>query len=240
VLLLAVLAWPAASPAATDFGANLLTITPSGVAGYLSFGGSPESLWNDFLPSNGTQGTLIAPSSGVIVSYSVYNSGNTWSPVHLRIVRRSGVSNWSGGAISSPDVVPSSNVGPQTFPARVPVSTGDYIGLESTAPPPVIFSNFAQTIAGASVRFANLPANGSPVGAGTQSNDAIALAARLEPDADNDGYGDETQDCAPADPAVHAGCPTPAASTPVAPAAKKCKKKRHAAVTAKKCKKKRR
>ena len=32
------------------------------------------------------------------------------------------------------------------------------------------------------------------------------VGADVEPDADGDGYGDETQDCAPADPAVQTGC----------------------------------
>ena len=46
------------------------------------------------------------------------------------------------------------------------------------------------------------------------------VGADIEPDADRDGYGDETQDCAPADPAVQTGCgatpepPGPSTGTP--------------------------
>ena len=43
----------------------------------------------------------------------------------------------------------------------------------------------------------------------------------IESDADRDGFGDDTQDCAPADPAVHDTCgatPAPAPSSPASPA----------------------
>ena len=66
--------------------------------------------------------------------------------------------------------------------------------------------------------------------------------ARLEADADRDGFGDETQDQCPTDASTQGACPV----TPVTPAPsvkkKKCKKhkKKHSAESAKKkkCKKK--
>ena len=45
----------------------------------------------------------------------------------------------------------------------------------------------------------------SPTATSTASA-ALLISALVEPDADQDGYGDETQDCAPADAAVHEGC----------------------------------
>jgi hypothetical protein len=56
----------------------------------------------------------------------------------------------------------------------------------------------------------------------------------VEPDADHDGYGDETQDKCPSNPSTHGTCPVPTTK-------KKCKKKkkgnRSAEVAKKKCKK---
>ncbi len=66
----------------------------------------------------------------------------------------------------------------------------------------------------------------------------LNLAAIVEPDADKDNFGDETQDACPTDAAVQTTCPVPA--TPVTK--KKCKRKRkgkkRSAATAKRKKKK--
>jgi hypothetical protein len=66
-------------------------------------------------------------------------------------------------------------------------------------------------------------------------NVQLDVSARLEADADHDGFGDETQDQCPTNGTIQGPCPvTPAKK-------KKCKKrKKHksAAAIAKKCKKK--
>ncbi len=40
-------------------------------------------------------------------------------------------------------------------------------------------------------------------------NVAWGFNVEMEPDADGDGYGDETQDCSPGDPAKQGDCPPP-------------------------------
>ena len=77
------------------------------------------------------------------------------------------------------------------------------------------------------------PPIGSSVSFGTVGGFLLNLAATVEPDADHDGFGDETQDQCATDGTTQGPCP-------VAPK-KQCKhKKKHkgAAVIAKKCKKK--
>ena len=55
--------------------------------------------------------------------------------------------------------------------------------------------------------------------ASTLSNVVVSFNAVLEPDADHDGYGDESQDCSPADPTSQAGCtPPPPSFLPNPPA----------------------
>jgi hypothetical protein len=71
------------------------------------------------------------------------------------------------------------------------------------------------------------------------NNDEWLLQATVEADADNDGFGDETQDQCPTSASTHGACPI---SAPPATHKKKCKKKKHrsagAVAAKKKCKKK--
>ena len=117
---------------------------------------------------------------------------------------------------------------------------GDFVGIRSTSGVCAHGTgNGADTFdfhQGAALAVGDEPAFTPNVGA------VWDIAARLEADADGDGFGDETQDQCPTDPSTHAACPV----TPVTPAPsvkkKKCKKhkKKHSAESAKKkkCKKK--
>jgi hypothetical protein len=74
---------------------------------------------------------------------------------------------------------------------------------------------------------------------GSNSNRRLNASAVVEPDADGDGFGDQTQDACPAAPGVQSGCPDSTRKK------RKCKRKKanqRAANSAKKkrCKKKRR
>ena len=80
--------------------------------------------------------------------------------------------------------------------------------------------------------------NSTGPGLGTYSNYGggyeVTIQYTIEPDADHDGYGDETQDLCPTDATTHGPCP---ATGRRAAALKKCKKK-HSHKKRKKCKKK--
>ena len=65
------------------------------------------------------------------------------------------------------------------------------------------------------------PMDGSPA-TSTDTSGEILLQARIEPDADHDGFGDETQDACPGRMGSLSGCPAPTESK------QKCRKhKRH-------------
>ena len=87
-----------------------------------------------------------------------------------------------------------------SFPVRVPVRTGDLIGLAT-----LTGGECGQT-------GDNMYVPGDqPVGS-TQaymlSGPMLDVAALVEPDADGDGYGDETQDACPTQAATHGACVT--------------------------------
>jgi hypothetical protein len=191
----ALLAAPASGEAATQFGSNL----SPGYTVALGCNGSPCTVWNAALLAQNTAGTLTAPSNGVITSYSILTAFGDpgWAPIHLRVIRTAdnGLS-WSGLGASTPDVTPSGAGGLQTFGAQVPVGAGDYVGLETNA------GNFLpglSSIEGGLVflQFGAVLPSKPPVPSSNlsdQGNTMLALRATLEPDADRDGFGDETQD----------------------------------------------
>jgi hypothetical protein len=85
-----------------------------------------------------------------------------------------------------------------TSPTRVPVKAGDIVGIH-------FISGRCYRFAGG---FSYASFAGDPPVGTTQTFSVVAsplqfdVAANLEPDADNDGFGDETQDACPADPAL--------------------------------------
>lgn len=101
---------------------------------------------------------------------------------------------------------------PTTLPARVPIKAGETIG--AIADNPVGFS-VDDTISGVTYTVIAKTYNYGAAYNGA----ALMISAQVEPDADHDGFGDETQDCAPADAAVHDGCTpaSPPAGPPPAP-----------------------
>ena len=110
--------------------------------------------------------------------------------------------------------------GINTFQERIPVTGGDLLGLRVGNPPAGASGggascSFTTAAAGNSVRF-GVAASEPPLGSSAtlsapQTSRRLNVAARLEADADADGYGDETQDACPGSAGDSFGCPSPAA-----------------------------
>jgi hypothetical protein len=226
----AVLAMPAGATAAVDFGSNLNATTSGGFV-------CPDgcSNWNRSIAPADTLSATAAPIGGVIVRYTIKHGsvggGYHWPPVHLRVVHQIGPVTWQGLESSSPDVTPPAPDGVDSYPARTPIAAGDLIGLDAAADP--LGAIFAYAGVGGTTRSITqpaLPADGSSVTA-TDTLGEILLQARIEPDSDHDGFGDETQDACPSAAGSNGGCPVTAKH--------KCKKRHHrtAAAAKKKCRK---
>ena len=131
-----------------------------------------------------------------------------------------------------------------TFPARVPVPAGATLALWS---PDMETANCAFTTGSSTdeVKWSNTDPADPGVGVALGDNpqglkglpqQRINMAAVVEPDADGDGFGDETEDNCVGKAGADAGCPPPSKCK------KKKKKHKHRDATAakkhKKCKKK--
>jgi hypothetical protein len=175
-----------------------------------------------------------AQSPGVITSWSFQASAsNIPQGLKLKVGRPEGGTAFTIVGESGPKNPAASQLNTYTDVA-IPIQTGDVIGL-------YMGSVGANTYHNTNSSFGEVEDAGDfPLGVshtyGGPFNLVLDVSAKLEADADHDGFGDETQDCAPSNPGTHSGCSVPPASK------RKCKKhkKKHksGAVIAKKCKKK--
>lgn len=176
-------------------------------------------MWQSVLHPANAAGTLTAPITGVLVSFTIRKlaAPGPWAPVHVRVIHPLAPSLWRPDAASA-EVVPSPAGGLETFPVRLPVAAGDYLGIEYSAASGaanVYMFESSPYFAQLSVR-APAWSTGDPAEShGGAAAWEILLRGRVEPDADADGFGDETQD----------GCPRLAETKGACPR-KKCKRKR--------------
>jgi hypothetical protein len=112
--------------------------------------------------------------------------------------------------------------GTTTSPARIPVQSGDLIGSSLTLlnagklEQGAIFCKTENS--GDEIAFVpGDPFTGATVSTtGNEAGFQNPINVTVEPDADGDGYGDETQDKCPTDASTHEACPTPPPPPPVA------------------------
>jgi hypothetical protein len=154
---------------------------------------------------------VVPGGGGVITSWSAHGFGAP-APLGLKTVRRSTATSYVVTGSSGVQTVGAS--GSTTFPARLPVAGGDEIALwvpvefPDKAPCNYVTDDPGDVMAyrgGSSPE----PALGDAYNTDqTGSQFRLNVSAKVEPDLDGDGYGDDTQDACPADAATQAEpCP---------------------------------
>lgn len=164
-----------------------------------------------FVQASSAGASYVVPSRGVITSWSSHGFGAP-APMILKIVRKSSADNYLIRASSEVQTIAPS--GTSTFPARIPVAAGDEIALWVPAEfPNKAPCNYVTQNAGDVQAYRGgshpEPAVGEVFGPTSDHGSKFALnvSAQLEPDADDDGYGDETQDGCSTDASLQAPCP---------------------------------
>jgi hypothetical protein len=165
--------------------------------------------------------SYAVPFSGVITSWSYLAAGSPGQAALFvaRVVREEHTAlpgyPYNRAVVQevgeSESVLPPANL-LSTYPTRIAVQAGDLIGLKP--------SSKGQCWAEAKPEYED--AFGTAPGVGGTANFSVRednemqvdVSARLEPDADGDGYGDETQDQCPTDASTQGLCPIPSAPTP--------------------------
>ena len=149
------------------------------------------------------------PVSGVISKWT-YNAPPELEPGFfnqtLKILRRVGGSQFQVIGESAPSPL---SGGLNTFSTRVPVLAGDIIGSVGTVEG-FTFSFYCNT-GNPGDRLGVIKGNPSLGSTASQSEEGagfqIPVTVFVEPDVDNDGFGDETQDACPQSAAFQTPCP---------------------------------
>ncbi|HEU4944845.1 MAG TPA: hypothetical protein VFT10_06745 [Solirubrobacterales bacterium] len=181
--------------AATEFGDNCIADD--------STEGTPVTLFA--LTAFGNPLPLTAPSGGVITKWkSTLVPAPVSIPQTLKVLRQTGANTVlivgeSTGSITG---------GTNTFDTRIPIQTGDRLGLFGSPG----FGNLICNAPGPENGYAGFEGGGAvgqtvPFVSGLTAEARFPVFAVLEPDADNDGFGDETQDLCPQLASVQTACP---------------------------------
>lgn len=164
-----------------------------------------------FAPTASTTATLAqtgvqsgvgytVPADGVITSWA-FLADSDGAKIRLTVVRA--VGNGQYTVVGESDQVTAAPGQQQSFATRIPVKAGDYLGTVAAAGKSIAFT-------GAQGDAVLLTPGDQPAGStGSYSNVSqirIDATASVEPDADGDGFGDETQDSCPTDPSLQSRC----------------------------------
>jgi hypothetical protein len=197
----ALLAAPSGASAATTIGQVFI---PTGN----TCGANFTRLQSTSPPANTGSPQYLAPTDGVITQWH-FQAPATTSAMRFKVGRATGNPNeFTVTGQSDPPVVPVANVLNSYF-VRISVKAGDIIGTYTTAA-----SSCTRPQTGYAYHFINgdVQPPTTAVFPNMFTDVQIDVSADLEPDCDNDGFGDQTQDpdissCGPPPPGT--GIPPP-------------------------------
>lgn len=198
--------------AATTFGSSLAHSPNNGSCGGPG-GGTCGLAITDIAVDARADGGLSAPTDGVIVRWRLRGlpATSTSAIMSLRVYRQDTVAGVSA------DETPALSGDIEAFDTRIPVAAGDRLGISQTmtGSSMIVVTNltYGSPGAGETDYWSSPPALGVTAAPNhSDLNRELLINADVEPDADSDGYGDETQDLCPSNPAIQIACPATAPS----------------------------
>ena len=145
------------------------------------------------------------PSNGVLTSWS-FQAGSVVEPLHLKVLRNAGGNEFTTVGDSALEIPAINTL--ETWPTRIPVRVGDHLALHVTDTMEIHSNTGAGYFTHDLVGPSSDPPTGSTVDWGAPvESPQVDVAATLEPDADGDGFGDETQDGCPENADTQVPCP---------------------------------
>ena len=149
---------------------------------------------------------LAVPAAGVLTSWHI-DLAPPLTPSVVQVLKVLRATSETNGfevvAESAPMTLASAS---NTFPARIPVQTGDRLGISGGVGGEVIFCSNRPGESFGSVGTDLRVGSSATFTPGGEVQ--VPIAGTVEPDRDGDGYGDETQDKCPQSAAYQGPCPT--------------------------------
>lgn len=146
-----------------------------------------------------------SPINGVVVRWRIRPvATDPDTQVNLGLIRPAGTGGFTMVSESQTRTITVADDTQLTFATRQRIRAGDHIGLTSGD------LILATAIAGPTAQYAQWspPLGGTPRSPTSSPGQELLLNADVEPDADADGFGDETQDDCPSAPGPRNGCET--------------------------------
>jgi hypothetical protein len=185
----------------------VLVLAPSSARAAVTIGGPLDIEPNDTSSIEATYvqtslpagGIVSSPIDGVITRWRDrgYTAGAVPVEISFRVLRPVGVDTFT--AISSTSALLPISPGTYVFPARVQIQKGDYIGLTQPLGSSIWWGCDGCPGVGSNILFGGPFADGQTRTQASGPNELLTINADVEPDADRDGYGDESQDQCPVD-----------------------------------------
>jgi len=213
----ALLTLPASGVAAETFGSQLTNQPNYGACSDPPPGLTGPCSWVSYIhPAPGTGDPYAggAPNDGVITSFRIraYGAGGPGTPASVTF-RVADIS------LTNPDLAQASAVGTgptvtiagtgettvEEFPARVPVKKGNHLAIDTTDAH-AIYETGGNKF---SYVYSPVLVDGAAARDSASVHGELLVAAVMEPDADKDGFGDETQDRCLGKVDLNGGCPPP-------------------------------
>lgn len=180
------------------------TASPAGAAVTIGQTVTPNSLCggDTFFQRASLAQQYSAPSAGVITSWA-FQGDAAPPPVRFKVGRPLGGNDYT--VVGASDTVnPAANT-LNSYPTRISVKAGDQVGFFTGT------GNCAFEVAPAGNLIVFFSADLAPGATETfaqQDERLLNVSAKLEPDADNDGWGDESQDRCVGGAGPYNGCPS--------------------------------
>jgi hypothetical protein len=201
----ALLALPASGMAAETFGSQLNQMPNYGECA--GAGLTAPCTWVSYNhpAANGDPYTGGAPNDGVITKFRIRANGPGAS-VTFRVanIALAPPDSANAAAVGTGPTVTIAGLGEiEEFTGRLPVKKGNHLAIDTTSAEAIYESGGDEFTYG----YGPVLVNGAAASTSANARGQLMVAATVEPDADGDGFGDETQDRCLGQVDVNGGCP---------------------------------
>jgi len=206
------LALPASGVAAETFGSQLTNSPNYGACADAGLTAPCTWVSHNHPTSTGDPYTAGAPNDGVITKFRIRALG-AGASVTFRVanITPTPPDSAQAAAVGTGPTVTIAGTGEiEEFTGRLPVKQGNHLAIDTTDAQAIYETGGDEFTYG----FGPVLVDGAAARSSANAHGQLLVAATVEPDADKDGFGDETQDRCLGQVDANGGCPPPPTAAP--------------------------